>query len=146
MIRNLFHQTLYKLQKRILIIGVVTSLVQIVLFIFLHDFIIFLSRKYFQIELRSDVNWGITLEYTVLFYSAIVVIINLIAAFTNLHTKSIFICLLLLLLFDCSLFPLLNDRPYRTSLLLLLSNGLFLLTFLVHKYLSRRTSATHNIS
>lgn len=133
------------LQKRIFIIGIVTSLVQIVLFIFLHDFIVFLSRKYFQIELRSNVNWGITLEYTVVFYSAIVVIINFIVASTNLHTRSVFICLLLLLLFDYSLFPLLDDRPYRTSLLLLLSNALFILTFLVHKYLSRKTVLLDNV-
>ena len=123
--------------KRIILIGIVASIAQIFLFGSLYDLIISVYQKVYKITFRRDLNWGITLYYGFIFYSIIVVIINLIIATAKVKTVSIIVCLLLIGIFDCYLFSTIGIRPYKTLLLLSLSNGLLLISFLVSAYIPK---------
>lgn len=126
------------MKNRILILGILTSIIQVFFCGILYDLILTLFQKYYQTEFRGDLSWGISLHYHGWFYVAIAFIINLIIAINNFRPWPVILCLLLILSFDYSLLQLFDYRPYKVSLLLLLSNGVFILTFLVDRYLEKR--------
>jgi hypothetical protein len=126
--------------RKFILLGILTSIIQILLFGLLHKLAVHVHEVFFHYSPHNDLNWGISLHYTVILYGFLVATINLLLTFSGIRKRSIIILFILLIVFDIWLFQYFQYRPYNVILIFTLFHTLLVLSFAVEKYLSKTLS------
>ena len=123
------------LLKRIIFIGICTTILQVVLFGVLYDGIDYLYVTLTNADSIRDISWGLKIKYSLIFYIILTAILNLSVSVFGHKKSSLIGAAILLIIFDIFILTSFGYRPYRTVLLFALTNGLLILTYYASSYL-----------